>query len=149
MIGKSVSFDSGYGEAFYLGVGTYGNIYVEHHRDSRSLPLSERLGWLTTATTRGTVIGALQKAIVQDGLLLYSATAVESLKDVVIDKNGRSEAKAGSHDEDMIVLGLAAHLMETMPVWTFQNNKTPDQLWLEQHHLSVPGSQAGVDPFAL
>jgi hypothetical protein len=111
--------NSGYGESFYLGVGNYGNVYVEHHRDARHLPLSERLGWLTTATTRGTVIGALQKAIVQDGLTLWSEAAVDSLGDVVIDRNGRIEAGAGSHDEDMIVLGLAAHLLETMPVWEF------------------------------
>jgi hypothetical protein len=139
--------NSGYGEAFYLGVGGYGNVYVEHHRDARHLPLSERLGWLTTATTRGTVIGALQKAIVQDGLYLFSDAAVESLKDVVVDKNGRSEAKSGSHDEDMIVLGLAAHLLETMPVWTF-DKKAPDEEWLERHGFARQKS-SGIDPFAL
>ena len=111
--------NSGYGEAFYLGVGSYGNVYVEHHRDARHLPLSERLGWYTTATSRGTVIGALQKAVIEDGLRVYSAEAVESIGDVVIDRNGRIEAGAGCHDEDMIVLGLAAHLLETMPYMDF------------------------------
>lgn len=120
--------NSGYGEAFYLGVGGYGNVYVEHHRDARHLPLSERLGWLTTATTRGTVIGALQKAIIEDGLKVLSAEAVESLSNVVIDRNGRIEAGAGSHDEDMIVLGLAAHLLETMPYVDFAPKKGSDQL---------------------
>ena len=116
--------NSGYGESFYLGVGDYGNVYLEHHRDSLHMPLSQRIGWLTTATSRGTIIGALQKAILQDGLYIPSADAVESLTNVVIDKNGRSEAGPGSHDEDMIVCGLAAHLMETMPVWVSPQNAT-------------------------
>ena len=109
--------NSGYGEAFFLGIGDYRNVYVEHHHDSRSMPLSERVGWLTTATTRGTIIGALQKAVLEDGLLVLSKGAVESLEDVVLDRRGRIEAGAGAHDEDMIVLGLACHLLETYPLY--------------------------------
>jgi len=124
--------NSGYGEAFYLGVGNYGNVYVEHHRDARHLPLSERLGWLTTATSRGTVIGALQKAVIEDGLRLYSMEAVTSLGDVVIDRNGRIEAGAGCHDEDMIVLGLAAHLLETMPYMDFAAERKGSDVLREQ-----------------
>jgi hypothetical protein len=88
----------------------------------------------------------LQKAIVQDGLYLYSAAAVDSLADVVIDKNGRSEAKAGSHDEDMIVLGLAAHLLETMPVWTFEPKKGSEKL-VEALGLRLR-QHPEVDPFS-
>ena len=142
--------NSGYGEAFYLGVGPYGNVYVEHHRDARHLPLSERLGWFTSATTRGTVIGALQKAIVQDGLYLYSAAAVDSLGDVVIDRNGRIEAGAGCHDEDMIVLGLAAHLLETMPVWTFDRQKSAGERVAEGLGVRLRRSgESFIDPFAM
>ena len=114
--------NSGYGESFYhgtaLGTGReYGNVYIEYHKDSRSLPLSERLGWFTTATTRGTIVGALQQAILEDGLALWSAEAVDSLENVVMKRDGlRPEAGAGSHDEDMIILGLSCHLLETIPL---------------------------------
>lgn len=142
--------NSGYGEAFYLGVGGYGNVYVEHHRDARTLPLAERIGWLTTATTRGTVIGALQKAILQDGLTLWSAAAVDSLGDVVIDRNGRIEAGAGSHDEDMIVLGLACHLLETMPIWERKVEKSAGERLAESLGLRLKGKRgSGDDTFAL
>jgi len=120
--------NSGYGESFYLGVGNYGNLYIEHHQDSRKMPLSERIGWLTTATTRGTIIGALQKAVLEDGLYVPSKSAVESLEDVVLDKRGRIEAGAGSHDEDMIVLGLACHLLETYPVYVPTEKKGSERL---------------------
>lgn len=122
--------NSGYGEAFYLGVGTYGNVYIEHHLDSRSVPLAERVGWLTTATTRGTIIGALQKAVLEDGLVVPSKASVESLEDVVIDRRGRSEAGPGSHDEDMIVLGLACHLLGTYPLYVPKPKSDGDK-WLE------------------
>ncbi len=109
--------NGGYGEAFHGGTDGYGNVYIEHHHDSLRLPLSERIGWLTTATSRGTVIGALQKAVLEDGLYVPSRAAISSLEDVVLDKRGRIEAGAGSHDEDMIVLGLACHLLETYPLY--------------------------------
>ena len=107
--------NSGYGEAFYQGIGDYGNVYMEHHLDTRGITLSERLGWYTTATTRGTLIGALQKALTIDGsLYLWSEDAVESLENVVVKRDGiRIEAGSGSHDEDMIILGIACHLLET------------------------------------
>jgi hypothetical protein len=119
--------NSGYGEAFFQGLkdprlpgGMYGNIYIEHHLDTRGLSLYDKLGWYTTASTRGTIIAALQKAITTDGsLYVWSEDAVENLSNVVVRRDGlRIEAGAGSHDEDMIVLGLACHLLETYPLRT-------------------------------
>lgn len=116
--------NSGYGESFYHGIKDengweYGNVYIEHHHDARGLPLAQRIGWLTTATTRGTIIGALQQAILEDGLRLWSAEAVDSLEDVELRRDGlRPEAGSDAHDEDMIILGLACHLLETLPLRT-------------------------------
>jgi hypothetical protein len=143
--------NSGYGEAFYEGCDRYGNVYIEHHRDSLHVPLSQRLGWLTTATTRGTIIGALQRAIIEDGLFFYSREGCESLADVVVDRNGRIEAGAGSHDEDMIVLGLACHLLETLPVSQapVPVGKTDGEAFLERNGLRVPTDSTFVDPFSI
>lgn len=139
--------NSGYGEAFWLGTGGYGNVYVEQHHDARNMPLSERVGWLTTATTRGTIIGALQRAIIEDGLYVPSVKAVESLKNVVIDRNGRPEAGAHSHDEDMIVLGLACHLLATYPLYVPNTGKTQGERWLEANGLVID-RELERDPFA-
>ena len=142
--------NSGYGEAFYLGLGDYGNIYIEHHLDARGLPLSQRLGWTTTATTRGTIIGALQKAILQDGLHVPSLEAVESLSEVVVDRNNRIEAGAGAHDEDMIVLGLACHLLETYAVWESKPVQTAGEKVAERLGLKLKSkaSEKDADAFA-
>ena len=143
--------NSGYGEAFFLGVGSYGNVYIEHHLDARGLPLSQRVGWTTTATTRGTIIGALQKAILEDGLIVLSADAVESLKNVVVKRDGiRIEAGAGAHDEDMIVLGLACHLLETYPMYSAPQEKSDGEKWLERRGFVLPrdSDSEALDPFA-
>lgn len=138
--------NSGYGESLFLGLGNYGNVYVEHHLDARGIPLSERIGWTTTATTRGTIIGALQKAIIEDGLFVESRDAVESLGDVVLNRQNRIEAGAGAHDEDMIVLGLAAHLLETMPYRARPQMKGSQQLTKDLGLRLRP--TATVDPFS-
>jgi hypothetical protein len=141
--------NSGYGESFWEGSGHYGNPYVEFHGDRRKLALSQRIGWLTTATTRGTIIGALQNAIQQDGLVLYSRDAVESLGSVVLKRDGlRPEAGAGAHDEDMIIIGLYAHLLETIPFFAPQRERGSVKLARE---LGVKLKTGGVeiDPFAM
>ena len=142
--------NSGYGESFYEGCDRYGNVYIEHHRDSLRVPLSQRIGWLTTATTRGTIIGALQKAIIEDGVYFFSRAGCDSLADVVIDRNGRIEAGAGSHDEDMIVLGLACHLLETMPLYTRPASQelSDGEMFLKVNNLRVEGEKDLFDPFS-
>jgi len=140
--------NSGYGEAFWKGSGQYTNPYIQFQSDRRHLKLSERIGWLTTASTRGTIIGALQKAIKQDGLLLYSLEAVESLGSVVLKRDGlRPEAGAGAHDEDMIILGLACHLLETVPYWR-PKELGSDAMLRELGLRRASRSGAGNDPFS-
>jgi hypothetical protein len=112
--------NSGYGESFLLGLGNYGNVYIEHHGD-RMKSMTERIGWATTATSRGVIIGAVQKAIREDGVFLWSRDAVESLADVIIGPDGKIQAAEGCHDEDMIIVGLFAHLCETLPVYVQKN----------------------------
>ncbi len=141
--------NSGYGEAFYLAAKGYPNLYSEYHEDSLHMPLAERLGWLTTATTRGTIIGALQKAVLEDGLLVPSKAAVSSLEDVVLDKRGRIEAGAGSHDEDMIVLGLACHLLETYPLVRVTEERTDAEVFLERHGFKTEQSDSEGEPFSM
>lgn len=109
--------NSGYGEAFYLGLKGYGNVYMEHHHDARKMSFYERLGWNTSATSRGTIIGALQKAVIQDGLIVLSGEAVSAMRGFIMQRTGKVEAGHGRHDEDVILMGLACHLLETLPFY--------------------------------
>jgi hypothetical protein len=109
--------NSGYGEPFYMGLGGYGNVYLEHHQDAKRLTLYERLGWQTNATSRGAIVGALQKAVIQDGLVMLSGEALSSMRGFIMQRTGKVEAGHGRHDEDVILLGLACHLLETLPFY--------------------------------
>lgn len=137
--------NSGYGESFYLGLGGYGNVYIDHRHDSLHLNLSERMGWATTATTRGVIIGALQKAVLEDGLVMLSRAALENLRSVVMDPMGRIAAAPTFHDEDMIVLGLACHLLETMPFYRQEKAPSESVPWEKnRNHNPVWGSNEFV-----
>lgn len=114
--------NSGYGEPFYIGLGGYGNVYMESHQDARSLTFFERLGWTTSATSRGAIVGALQKAVLQDGLVMLSAEALSSMRGFIMQRTGKVEAGSGRHDEDVILLGLAAHLLETVPFYRVEES---------------------------
>ena len=114
--------NSGYGEPFYMGLGGYGNVYMEHHQDSRRLSFYDRLGWATTATSRGAIVGALQKAVLQDGLVMLSGEALSSMRGFVMQRTGKVEAGSGRHDEDVILLGLACYLLETMPFYKVEQS---------------------------
>ena len=109
--------NSGYGEPFYMGLAGYGNVYIEYHQDARHLSMSERLGWTTTGTSRGTSIGALQKAVIQDGLIVLSGECISSMRGFIMQRTGKVEAGHGRHDEDVILMGLACHLLETLPFY--------------------------------
>ena len=105
-----------------MGLGGYGNVYLEHHQDARKLTLYERLGWQTTATSRGAIVGALQKAVIQDGLVMLSGEALSSMRGFIMQRTGKVEAGHGRHDEDVILLGLACHLLETLPFYRVEKS---------------------------
>ena len=109
--------NSGYGLPFYLGLGGYGNVYVDSRPDSLHLSLMDRLGWTTTAASRGAIVGALQKAVIEDSLVVLSGEMVASMSQFVMQRTGKYETGAGRHDEDVILMGLAAHLLETLPFY--------------------------------
>lgn len=114
--------NSGYGEPFYMGLGGYGNVYIDHRVDSLHGTLFERLGWQTSATSRGAIVGALQKAVIEDGLVMLSGEALSSMRGFIMQRTGKVEAGAGRHDEDVILLGLACHLLETMPFYRVEKS---------------------------
>lgn len=106
----------GYGEAALLGLRPYTNVYLEEHHDKITGGDYTRLGWRTTSISRNTLVAALQRVIAEDSIECESLAAIQSLMGVTVGPDGRIAAIPGRHDEDMIGLGIAAHLLETEPV---------------------------------
>jgi hypothetical protein len=81
---------------------------------------SPKLGFSMNAANRAEMIAAIQQALLADTLICHSEAAVRSLMEVtyVMTPSGkeRPEASYGAKDEDMICMGRALHLMQTLPM---------------------------------
>ena len=111
--------NSGYGDPFQMGCEDegYQNFYLRHHTDRVSGIVTKQIGWTTTISNRGTIIGALQKLIEDRDFPMPCRTVVDNLRWIGISPENKYEATSGHHDEDMIVFGLYAHLLQSLPVW--------------------------------
>ncbi len=107
--------NGGYGEALLIGLDGWRNIYYGEHYDKINGTRSNRIGWFTTQTSKGTLITALQRATKGDDFYVPSADAVDSLLAIVMNEEQKVVRYPGQNHEDMILLGLGAHISEQVP----------------------------------
>lgn len=107
--------NGGYGEALLIGLDGWRNIYFGEHYDKINGTRANRIGWYTTQTSKGTIVTALQRACKADDFYIPSDEAIESLMAVVMDDQQKIIRNPGQNHEDMILLGLAAHVTEQIP----------------------------------
>jgi len=144
--------NSGFGESFLAGAQSqnYGHIYVEHHVDKATGLISNRLGWTTSASNRGTVIASLQRAVKTQTFECHSQAVVDNLRTVIYQPLvNRVAAAEGFHDEDMICLGVGIHLLDALPLYGGPPAKpTLGQRLEKAFNRWQPLSQE-ADPFSL
>ena len=107
--------NGGYGEALLIGLDGWRNIYYGEHYDKLNGQRLNRIGWFTTSTSKGTLITALQIATKNDSFHIPSAEAVRSLMSIVMDETQKVVRYPGQNHEDMILIGLGAHISEQVP----------------------------------
>lgn len=120
-----------FGEAFMIGLGDYSNVYMSEHHDRYTTNRSS-VGWRTTATSRGTIIASLQTALLEDSMEVPSRDMIDCLMAVQVDHLGRVAAAPGRHDESLITLGIAAHMLETLPA---VKDRKPQAPYVPTAHL--------------
>jgi len=103
----------GYGEGVItaLSMSRYTNIASDDFADQPG-KISNRLGFRITAANRAEIISSIQRALIEDSVLVESRGVVDTLMNCVVDPNGKVLATAGEHDEDMICLGRFCHTQE-------------------------------------
>jgi len=93
---------------------------------------STKLGFTMTGTNRAEMVAAIQVALLEDALMVESEACVRSLMAVtyVMTPSGRErpEASYGAKDEDMICMGRALHLMNTLPLPALKTITAEDKL---------------------
>jgi hypothetical protein len=70
----------------------------------------KRVGWLTTSATRPVLLDQLEEAIRTSALTLHDWQTVEQFGTFHWNDDGRAEASEGSHDDDVLSVGIAWQL---------------------------------------
>ena len=111
MIGIEANFDSfPIMELQRLG---YDNQYVREAQDTYTGRTEKRFGFKTTSLTRPTIINRLVEIVREHCHLIHDRDTLEELLTIIRnEKNGRIEAPAGGHDDEMMGLAIAHHIRD-------------------------------------
>jgi hypothetical protein len=141
-----------------LGSGLITRLRDEHNCDLYAREIwnavkqthSKTYGWSTDAATRRQAVSTLQEFIREQRIEILCPNAIAEMKTFVHSSGGRPEAAAGSHDDDVMSLGIGlsclpratAHPAQQAPV--VSTKPVDDHLWhdmdisdpsLEIHHF--------------
>jgi len=110
------------------------DLYQREIFNQREQKVTSALGWDTTPKTRERLIENLARAVREwdkdgDGIDIFCPIAVGQLNHFVRKHDGRSEASAGWHDDDVLALAIGYLLIDhatTLAVEAGQNIIPPD-----------------------
>lgn len=127
-----VENQGGWGDAILIGLRNGGcrTVLGGDKRPSKIGTGLRAQGFATNAVTRGLYIGAVQDQILHGGIEMPSAAVVRAALSMRVDNNGKILARAGLHDEDVILWGRAAH-------WLARNPPEPYRKPVETVHDAV------------
>ena len=69
----------------------------------------KNFGWMTDRNTRKTIIDNLAGLILEEEVDIPSKTVLEELKTFVVNRKGRPEATAGTHDDHVLAAAIALY----------------------------------------
>ena len=105
----------------------------------------EILGWETTPETRPMIVSALCDAVREQTIDIECSNAVKEFRTFVRDSRGKACAKSGSHDDDVMAIGIALMCADMASV------KIPPQVQVFPQYVGVGGpvnlNQPNVHPF--
>jgi hypothetical protein len=112
------------------------HLYAREHWNAVEHTHYKTYGWNTDASTRRQAVSTLQELIREQRLDILCPNAIAEMKTFVHNSNGRPEAAAGSHDDDVMCLAIGLVCLPhatTYPVRQEIVNTKPvdDHLWEE------------------
>lgn len=124
-----VDMTGGYGgpTVTALAQQRYSNLVREYRED---LPgqMTSRIGFVITQVNRAEITTAIQRALLEDSVEIPSADVISCLLGITVNEAGKWLAVASRHDEDMICLGRALHLMATLPALRHKPQEPAERL---------------------
>jgi len=89
----------------------YPNLYMRMERSRITDEMTEAVGWRTDISSRGLLISGLQEVIRERIIRVVSKETCDQMAYFITNKNGKAEAKAGEHDDDVMSLGIAVQML--------------------------------------
>ena len=105
----------------------YKNPYTRHVLDRLSKLFTDKAGFDTTTKTRPLVLAALEEAVRENELGLYSSRALAEMASFIIGENGKAEARPGQHDDLVMSLALAVYVAQQQPKQIRRQAQKPHQ----------------------
>jgi hypothetical protein len=93
---------------FMQEVHNYPMLYFDRTLDERSNRATRKIGFKTSIKTKPVLIDYLKELIREGEIKIYSPKVIDELQTFVFLANGKTEAQAGSHDDCVMALALAA-----------------------------------------
>lgn len=93
----------------------YTSLYVRQTYDTIVTDVQERFGFKTTALTRNPIISQLVEIAREHIGLINDRETLQEMLSFVRNKNGRSEASQGTHDDLVMALAIAYEALHQLP----------------------------------
>lgn len=131
--------------------GSHGVVYQDVDPTSTTGNASSRVGWWQTENRRNAAISALQRAILEKSLGIFSRDCINNLLAVTRNGLGRyDDPETGTHPRDFLVLGMACSIMENGALVIPEKSAeelTPREAFERSLGITLPDSN-GFDLYA-
>lgn len=126
--------NGGWGEALLAEWGDYRKVWREKPLDNVTRRTSNRVGWWTDESSRGVIVSALQRCVLDGSLSVPSLEAIDALMAIRIGDRDKLIRASHQNWEDMICLGIQAHLLNTVkPVRRYTATESAYGPWRESN----------------
>jgi len=107
-----VARGGGYGDSVLSAARVLGYWNLGRDRRAASAGRTAELGVVETATTRHQAMNAVAAMLQRGETRIPSRDVIRCLKNVIVNKDGKIEARPGFHDEDLILLGHGERILD-------------------------------------
>ena len=110
-----VERNTGQATIYVLNTLNYPDMYRMQVFDRSSITSSEKIGWLTTESTRKKMLDDFALVTRQGSIKIYDKQVIDQMKSFIVSRRGRPQAESNKHDDLVIAAAGAYQLYLTVP----------------------------------
>lgn len=110
-----VERNTGQATIYVLTNMNYTDMFRMRIFDRTGVTESEKIGWLTTESTRKKMLDDLALLVRQGAVRIYDKQIVDQMKSFIVNKRGRPQAESNKHDDLVFALAGAYQMYQVVP----------------------------------